>query len=103
MERAFRLAFQRAPTAAEREKAAAHLQRMTSHHRTAAAAPLPPLAPLVRTAVVEQTGERVQIEEESDPSGYERNLHPSQVSPETRALAELCLVLLNSNEFAYVY
>ena len=28
---------------------------------------------------------------------------PADVGPETRALAELCLVLLNANEFVYVY
>jgi hypothetical protein len=34
--------------------------------------------------------------------GYERDLMPWQVEPQTRALADLCLVLLNSNEFLYV-
>ena len=30
------------------------------------------------------------------------DLQPSDVGPETRALASLCLVLFNSNEFLYV-
>jgi hypothetical protein len=30
-------------------------------------------------------------------------LKPWDVSAETRALADICLVLLNSNEFIYVY
>jgi hypothetical protein len=30
-------------------------------------------------------------------------LQPADATPETRGLAEVCLVLLNSNEFAYVY
>jgi hypothetical protein len=29
-------------------------------------------------------------------------VHPSDVPPQTRALADLALVLLNSNEFVYV-
>ena len=36
-------------------------------------------------------------------SGYVPDLKPADVEPETRALAELCLVLLNANEFVYVY
>jgi hypothetical protein len=34
---------------------------------------------------------------------FVRDLKPCDVSPEVRGLAEVCLVLLNSNEFAYVY
>jgi hypothetical protein len=31
------------------------------------------------------------------------DLQPTDVDARTRALAEICLVLLNSNEFSYVY
>ena len=34
---------------------------------------------------------------------FQPDLKPWDVKPETRALAELCLVLLNSSEFLYVY
>ena len=34
---------------------------------------------------------------------YKSDLKPWDVSAETRALADICLVLLNSNEFIYVY
>ena len=53
--------------------------------------------------VEELTGEPFQFEEDWDFSNYEHNLQPTDVSPETRALADLCLVILNSNEFVYVY
>jgi hypothetical protein len=33
---------------------------------------------------------------------YQRDLMPWQVNAETRALADVCLVLMNSNEFLYV-
>jgi hypothetical protein len=58
---------------------------------------------IVRERIAEFTGERVRIVEDWDPAGYEPNLQLWEVSAETRALAEVCLVLLNSNEFIYVY
>jgi hypothetical protein len=33
---------------------------------------------------------------------YEPDPHPSQFDDETRALADLCLVLMNSSEFVYI-
>jgi hypothetical protein len=33
---------------------------------------------------------------------YQRDPLPADVPPATRALADLCLVILNSNEFLYV-
>jgi hypothetical protein len=53
--------------------------------------------------VEELTGEMVHWDEDlSALADYERDLMPWQVTPEIRALADLCLVLLNSNEFLYV-
>jgi hypothetical protein len=51
----------------------------------------------------ELTGEQHRFVQQPDVVEYEEDLHPSEVSPETRALADLCLVLLNSNEFVYIY
>jgi hypothetical protein len=53
--------------------------------------------------VEELSGEPFAFQEDWDMSNYEYNLRPNEVSPETRALADLCLVILNSNEFVYVY
>ncbi|MGV3724346.1 MAG: DUF1553 domain-containing protein, partial [Actinomycetota bacterium] len=101
---AFRTALQRIPTASEQRASRLQLDAMLRHHRANPPAPPQPPARLTRKAVVEQTGETVEIEEEgAGREGYEPNLHPSQVDAETRALAELCLVLLNTSEFAYVY
>jgi hypothetical protein len=51
----------------------------------------------------ELTGAAFSFVQQEDPSPFEENLHPADVSPETRALADLALVLLNANEFLYVY
>jgi hypothetical protein len=53
--------------------------------------------------VEELTGEMVHWDEDlSVLADYQRDLMPWQVTPEVRALADVCLVLLNSNEFLYV-
>ena len=55
--------------------------------------------------IAEQTGKIFRWTEKLSGmrAGYEHDLRPWEVGPKTRALAELCLVLLNSNEFVYVY
>jgi len=103
VERAFRLAFSRAPDAAERSKSLDYLDRMTAHHRAHPAAPPAPRRPVVRTMITEQAGRPVEVAEDEDPAPYQPNLHPSQVGPETRALADLALVLINTNEFVFIY
>ena len=53
--------------------------------------------------VEEMTGEDLHWEEELDAlEDYQRDLVPWEADADTRALAELCLVLLNSNEFLYI-
>jgi hypothetical protein len=103
IELAFQLAFQRQPTAREKQQALAHLTAMTAHHRATKPAPFMPRLPALATVTSEFSGETFRFTEDQDWSRYEYNLHPSQVAAETRALAELCLVLLNANEFVYVY
>ncbi len=103
IEHAFRLAYGRPPGEGERRLAIAHLEKMEAHHRGAPPSPRPQRQPLVRAITSELTGARVDIEEDADTAAYEPNLHPGEVSPATRALADLALVLLNSNEFVYVY
>ena len=76
---------------------------MTAHH--AAHPPTPTELPthVKRSMVEELTGEMVYWEEDvSLLKDYERDLLPWQVDAPTRALADLCLVLMNSNEFLYV-
>ncbi len=103
VERAFRLVFGRVPEAAERKLALEHVARQTKFHE---AAPPPAKAekkPVVHTIMSELTGEKSTFVQLDDPAPYEENLSPREVNAETRALADLALVLLNSNEFVYVY
>ncbi|MEO0414683.1 MAG: DUF1553 domain-containing protein, partial [Verrucomicrobiota bacterium] len=59
---------------------------------------------LTRQLVEEFTGEPFQYEEILPAfENYQPDTQPADVSAETRALADLCLLLFNSNEFMYIY
>ncbi|MBN8628178.1 MAG: PSD1 domain-containing protein [Planctomycetes bacterium] len=99
----YALLYGRTPTDDERRLAREHVARMTEHHRRET--PTPTSLPQVvkREMIEELTGELFQWEERLDGlAAFEPDLKPWQVDAETRALAELCLVLLNANEFVYV-
>ena len=100
---AFRLVYGREATPPEQEKCLAHIALMTEHHRAHPPTPVD-LPKSVRRGMVEElTGEMVHWDEDlSVLANYQRDLMPWQVAPEVRALADVCLVLLNSNEFLYV-
>jgi len=103
IELAFQLAFQRTPTRREQQQTLAHLAAMTAHHRAHRPAPFAERLPALAAINSEYSGETFRFTEDQDWSRYEYNLHPSQVSAQTRALAEVCLALINANEFIYVY
>jgi hypothetical protein len=103
VERAFLLAFGRKPKPGEARAALAHLERMTRHHASNPPPPRPEKRPVVHTIASELTGETFRFVQQEDPEPYEENIHPSEVTPATRALADLALVLFNANEFVYVY
>ena len=103
VDRAFELAYGRLPSEEERLLAKRHVEEMTSYHRDHPPEPRPERKALVRALPSQLSGETFHFVEDLPPWGYEENLHASEVEPETRALAELALVLFNSNEFAYVY
>jgi hypothetical protein len=57
----------------------------------------------VRRGMIEEfTGEMVYWDEELPLDDYVRDTMPWDVAAEVRALADVCVVLLNSNEFLYV-
>ncbi len=63
----------------------------------------PPLE-VRREAVEENTGEKFSFNETLHAyADFVPDLQPAAVPPHARALADVCLALLNSNEFAYVY
>lgn len=100
---AFRRCHGREPSEAEIALCREHVERQAVYHRAHEARPIPLPTRVKRKMVEEMTGEEFEWEEELDGmNGYQRDLKPWDVSPEVRALADLCLVLFNSNEFLYV-
>jgi hypothetical protein len=102
--RAFEVALGRRPTEMECAEALAHLRGQTAYHAAHAPVEAPLPTEVVREMVEEMTGvnftwtERLDVYED-----YVRDPQPTEVGEATRALADLCLVLLNTNEFMYVY
>jgi hypothetical protein len=100
---AFRLVYGREPTNVESDRCLAHLVRMTEHHRQHPPEPTELPSNVKRGMVEELTGEMVHWDEDlSVLKDYQRDLMPWQADAQTRALADVCLVLMNSNEFLYV-
>jgi hypothetical protein len=101
--RAFLLATGRAPAEADLRDGLDHWREMTARHRRKA---LPPRAwprTVTRQAVEEMTGETFTFTERLEVyDDYVPDLQPGDLDPSARGLAELCLVLLNSNGFLYV-
>ena len=93
--RAFRLVYGRNPKERELAMALDALTRLEAQHRNSP----PPSKPQRNPAVEAITAS----EQQNAAVAYEENIHPSDVTPETRALADVALVLLNSNEFVYIY
>ena len=100
----FQLALSRNPTAAERQEVLAHWQAMIKQQPEQAAELEPQPLKVVRKAVEENTGENFAFEETLfSNADYVPDLQPIDCDRRTRALADVCLVILNSNEFVYVY
>ena len=59
---------------------------------------------VIRSLVEEFTGEPFEFVEKLNVyEDYEPDPKPWTVEASTRALADVCLLLMNSNEFVYVY
>ena len=100
---AFRLAFARRPDADELAWTQEFLAEMAAHHAERAVQPRRPPDDIVYHITSELTGEKFEFVQPAYSGPYEHNPHPSESSPEIRALADLALALFNSNEFVYVY
>jgi len=102
--RAFRLVYGRAPDKAETKACLDHWTAMTKRHEKLTV-PKPDYPTVVeRDAVEENTGERFSFTEKLEMyEDFVPDKKLADVDPETRGLAEVCLVLFNSNEFVYVY
>ncbi|MEZ5299435.1 MAG: PSD1 and planctomycete cytochrome C domain-containing protein [Verrucomicrobiales bacterium] len=102
--RAFALAFARPPTEAEIADCLAHWEAMGARHRSIRVDPPAFPAEIERRAVDELSGEPFTFREPLDiMADYVPDKGIADLPPDLRGLAEVCLVLLNANEFAYVY
>jgi hypothetical protein len=100
--RAFLLAFGREPDSKEAAASTRHYEKMVALHRGRRPPPRDRERPIVHKITSELTGQVFEFNQPQDPATYEQNLHPSEVNAETRALADIALVLMNSSEFVYI-
>lgn len=102
--RVFELTFGRKPSADEKVSCETHWKQMeVKQAKLTFSKPKPPLE-VRREAVEENTGEKFSFQEKLPGySDFVPDLQPADCDVKTRALADVCLVLLNSNEFAYLY
>jgi hypothetical protein len=104
VKRAVQLAFGRVPDKQEWERLEQYVDKMKKHHQMHK--PEKPRYPMsiTRSLVEETTGLPFEYEETLPAfENYKADKKASAVKPSTRALADLCLVLFNTNEFMYVY
>jgi hypothetical protein len=102
--RVFQLTYGRAASADEKAACESHWKEMRKKQAgVVTATPKPPLS-VKRDAVEENTGEKFSFHEKLPGyADFTPDLQPSEVDANTRALADVCLVLMNSNEFSYLY
>jgi mono/diheme cytochrome c family protein len=104
VEKAFQLTLGRAPDAAENERLTAYVNEMRTYHAGVAPKPVTYPTEITRSLVEEFSGKPFEYQEILPAfENYQPDKKPADVSPETRALADLCVVLFNSNEFLFVY
>ena len=100
----FDYVYTRRPTATEATRALEHVRAMTAHHEAHPPKERPLPTEITLSRVAEKTGETEYFQFPLEGlKDYERDLQSWEVDAQTRALAELSLVLLNSSEFLYVY
>lgn len=97
---AFQLAFQRAPTPEELKSCLAHWEAMIERHQQIDIPKLPHPREITREAVEENTGERFTFTEPLEAAAdFIPDPDFADVDIQIRGLAEVCLVLFNTNEF----
>ncbi len=102
--RAFRLAFGRVPNKAETSDALQLWKETTEEQAKRNPKPRTYPTEVVRSANEENTGQTFTFAEKLfEYQDYQPDLQPHQVDARTRGFADLCLALLNANEFLYVY
>ena len=102
--RAFRYALGRGPTDDERQRMRKYIGEMVKHHEKQKPEPVEYPTEITRSLVEEFSGKPFDyIEILPVFKNYVPDAKPWTVDAKTRALADMCLLLFNTNEFAYVY
>ncbi|GIW97969.1 MAG: cytochrome c [Pirellulaceae bacterium] len=102
--RGFQLALGRQPSREELQRLVAYVQEMQTYHRQVAPEVTTYPTRVSRSLVEEFSGRPFDYEEILPVfENYVPDTKPADVPAETRALADFCLLLFNSNEFLYVY
>ena len=100
----FEITLNRPPANDEVAACLDHWRNSEAHHQATPARRTEYPTEISRESRAEKTGELFTFPETLFAyRDFVPDLQPADVDVKTRALAEVCLVLLNSNEFAYIY
>jgi len=104
VKRVVQLAFGRVPDKVEWERLKQYVTKMRAYHTKHQPEKVIYPTSIMRSLVEEFTGQPFEYEEILPVfEDYVPDKKPADVNANTRALADLCLLLFNSNEFIYVY
>ena len=104
VKRAVQLAFTRVPKKDEWDRLENYVIKMRAYHKDHQPEKVDYPTSITRSLVEENTGEPFEYEEILPVfKDYKADKKAYEVNSRTRALADLCLVLFNANEFMYVY
>lgn len=100
----FQRALGRTPDASEVERMGKYVLEMRDYHSGVQPSPAAYPTEITRSLVEEFSGEPFEYKEILPVfADYQPDTKPADVSADTRALADFCLLLFNSNEFMHVY
>ena len=101
---AFQLAYGRQADQQELKISLSHVKSKVAYHKQNLPVKNEYPKSIQRSHVEEMSGISFDYTERLDIyENFESDIKMWEVSAETRALADLCLILINSNEFAYIY
>ena len=104
VKRAVQLTFGRVPEKKERERLEKYVLKMRGYHKKHEPNKITYPIKITRSLVEELSGKPFDYEEIlPNYENYTPDKKPSDVGANTRALADLCLLLFNTNEFIYIY
>ena len=103
LNRAFELTLGRAPTIQESDRLQKYLTEMRAYHARVKPKPVTYPTKVTKSLVEELSGKTFEYDEALPAfENYTPDKKAADVSVETRALADVCLLLFNSHEFLYL-